>query len=734
MNSFIKRNQKKILAVFSAGLMIAFALPSAMKGANDRRIVTVGFAGKTKVTSRELTEAHAQWELLKLRVRVKRPDPNTGMDTEVSLLVDQLGEGFGQSAGQFVGNIIQQFDANPELFYLLKREAEEMGTTVSNDQLQAIMRNAIFTSDESSSDFAERAEEAVHTLLLVKNSAERAGDVMKVSRPLRERSLAFRQEMSLNVVPFKASDYLPKLPAMSDQELSTKLAAHFEKYKNEEPTTRPANEWGFGYRVPNQAQIQSIEIPGDAIRQAVSAKITDLDARKYFFQNRTRFTADPSSRPATTRAAGTTQPTTGLASTLPLEVPKPPTFEEVEKKVYERLIDENVAKLTSDILSYLNSQMAADYTAFRAAVTDASKGPSTAPAVAETMLAKAPVTALGVPYGSYEYLKQLALSAQKKFGVLPTTNQDLGLRSEKQLSAGGEIAASSVQGFDLMTLFRMAGGNFQSFQAIQQFKQQIDPLIRFPTYATNFVAPLSNPAVEQAARNFRLRVLALYEPSPVMEGRSMGLSLSSTPSNNAFIFRVVAAEPAHPPRLEEIKDRVLADLKLVEAQKLALAEATAFLKAVPNPHKHLDAAAAAVNRKLITSNLFSPSQPLVEKLELPAGDSSGLFVEAAYKLLNSTLGDPQHPVGVIDFKPAATVFAAEINQIQPYWTPAELPAEQLTAGAQMDRQGDGLLRMRWFDPAEIRARSRYIPSQPPKKSALPSEDSPQTPINPLGAI
>ena len=494
------------------------------------------------------------------------------------------------------------------------------------------------------------------------------------------------------------------------------MAAQFEKYKNEEPTTRPSNEFGFGYRVPNQSQVQYIEVPGDAIRQVVSAKISDLDARKYFYQNRAMFPAEPSTKPTTKPAS---MPTTALAATLPFEPPHEPTFEEAEKKVYERLIAERVNKLTSEILADLNSQMGADYVAFKGAVTETGKAPTTAPSIPEEMLAKAPITSLGVPYGSYEYLKQLALNTQKKFGVLPKTNQDLGPRTDRQLNLAGDIAQSSVEGFDIMSLFRAMG---QNFEAVQQIMQQVGPMIRYPTYATNFIVPLATPGVQQAARNFRLRVLALYEPSPLMQGRSMGLSLDSTPSTNNYIFRVVRAEPTHPPTLDEVKDRVLADARMVEAQKLALAEATEFLKGIPSPHSHLESAAKAGSKKLITTGLFSQGQPTVENLDTPPGEPTAIFINAAYQLLNGTSGDRQHPVGLIDFKTAATVFAGEINQIQPGWTPAELPARQLLVGAQIDQQAGGSMRIQWFDAREVRTRTHYVPAQASKKRSSSEEE------------
>ena len=38
--------------------------------------------------------------------------------------------------------LIKQFSSNPELYYLLLREAEETGTPVSSDQVQTVLANA----------------------------------------------------------------------------------------------------------------------------------------------------------------------------------------------------------------------------------------------------------------------------------------------------------------------------------------------------------------------------------------------------------------------------------------------------------------------------------------------------------------------------------------------------------------------------------------------------------------
>lgn len=716
MYSYIKKNQKKFMAVFAAFLMVSFLATQSNKGGSGRRDITYGRIGNTAITSKDLADSRRQWEILKRTITVKRAGQQ-GEEVDVPVLLDQLGEAFGragpQAAGQIVQQIVQQIDANPELFYILVREAEEMGTSVSNDQLQGLLnpKNTTFTPDNSS-DYQDQAQEALRSLLLVRNAADRASDVVKVSQPVRDQTLARAQRMSLNLVEFRAKDYLAKLPEWSETERTAKVNAQYEKYKNEMPTTRPGNEFGFGYRVPNQSQAQYIEVPGEEVRRVVRAQVTDLDARKYFYLNRSAFPAEPSTQPATTQAtattqpSGTTKPAVGAASaTQPTTLPHEPTFEEVQQKVFARLIDERANKLTSDILADISAQMSADYAAFRAAVSESGAGAATAPSISPAALAKAPMTSLGAPYDSYEYLQKLALSIQKKFGVLPKTNQDLGPRTDKQLSNAGDISSAMIEGFDFGSIYQRMQGNFQALQQVMQ-------MAMFPGYATNFVTPLATPQVQQAARSFGLHVLGLYEPSPLLRGRASTISIAATPSSNSYIFRVVAAEPAHAPKLEEVREKVTEDAKLVEAYNLAVAAAREFVKGIPAPHAHLESAATAGGKKVITTGLFDFRQPVVENVTLPPGEeSTGLFMDAAYTLLNSPIGDRQHPVGVMEYKPSATVYVGEVNQVEPMWAPGELPAEQITRASYIDQQLGMSLRRAWFSPQDIMARNHYVPAK-----------------------
>ena len=734
MHAFIKKNQKLIMVFFSVGLTIAFALPSAVTSLSKNRDVSIARMGKTKVSQKDVAEFRAQWELLKRTISSKQTDPSSGQERIVPFLTEFFAKDFGRAGGQFAEQMIAQIDANPELFYVLYSEAEQLGTVVTIDEVQSVWKNYDHLEDNLGG-YDERAQEAIRTLLLIGHAADRAGNIVKVSRPQRDHDLANQQEISVNLVEFKARDYLTKIPAWTDQDKETKVKAQYEQYKNQEPTTRPGNESGFGYRVPNQVRVQYIELPSAAIRKAVVAQITDIDARKYFYQNIREFPAQfgakppvgiaatqPTSPPRLSKVFSDRPPTTGPTLTAPKH------FESYRDEITQRLTDERITKLSQEILTEINAQMGADYLAFKAVVSPAGAGPSTAPSIPAATLAKAPKTTLGdTTYDSYEYLHHLANHIQAKFGILPTTHEDNGLRTIKQLSDGNEIAKTAVENFDLLSLYRLTN----NIQLAQQLSQQIGPLINFPVFTTTFVAPFANDQVRQFARNSRLRVLDLYEPSPIMRDKAGDFAMRPIASNS-YIFRVCEALPAHAPALAEVREQVIADARLADAYKLAADDANAFLKSALEKKVHLQSAALEAGKTLTTTGLFDQRATDIENYPLVAGDTTQIFVNAAYALLNRGNPDVPHPMGVAEFRPTATVLVAELNQIKPRWTPETLASHQVYTTANVDRQIGMQMRARWFSPQDIMSRTHYVPLEPPRKpTGRPAQDQP--PINPIGA-
>jgi hypothetical protein len=706
MSSFYKRNQKKMLAIFSAGLMIAFALPNAMKGNDKSRDVTVGYIGKSKISGRDVAESRAQWELLKNTFYVTQPDKSGG-EQKVSFVRFFFIQHCGNDA-QSGEDLAARLDANPELFYLLTREAEDMGIAVSNDDIQLILHNIPHEADTLDTSYDQRAAEAVRSLLLVTTAADQAAGAAKVSRPYRDLMLASRQQLSLNLVAFNAKDYLNKLPAWSDTDKAAKMTAQFEKFKDVEPATRPADVFSFGYKVPNQAQIQYIELPGDAMKKAVAAKITDVDVRKYFYQNISQFAStQPTSQPAT---APGTQPSTTQAA-VPATAPVK-RFEAFQDEALKRLTEERTTKLVQEILADLNAQLNADYAEFKAAVTAAGSSATTAPSIPAAVLAKLPPTSLGVPYTSYEYFQKLALRTQERFGVLAITHEDRGLRTEAQLAADEGMAKASLEGLDLLTLFQ----RYQDFQVAQQVYQQISPFINFAGYATHFITPLADIQTRQLAQSLRsMRILSLYEPSPLFR-ESAGMFGRPAADSNAFIFRAVAAEPAHAPKQGDVAEKVFADARLADAYQMALTDAAKFVQSAQTKKAHLAAVAKEQGKPLVTTGLLGDGNIDLKDANIPSGAASQVVAGLAYKLLNQQSPDPMHPLGTIESKATTTAFAAELNQIKPQWTPDTLTAMQVYLSAGIGQVTANDLRRQWFSLQDVTARLHFVPTANLKNS------------------
>jgi hypothetical protein len=766
LNSYMKKNQKKIMAIFSAGLMIAFALPSAVSNYSKNRDITYGYVGSAKVTNKDIAEASARWALLK-RTLIFPADPDRRRQTDVPFLQGYLQERLGFDDGQ-TAQIVQQFEANPEAFYLLVREAEDLGTAVSNDEVEDVWNNTVHhpTADDPG-DYDRRARDAIHAFLMVANASSRAGDMAKVSRPQRDQALARTQQIGLNLVEFKAKDYLPKVGQWSEQDKAKKIDAQYEAYKNFPPATQPGNdihgntlEFGFGYQVPNQVSVEYLEISGDAVRKLASSKVRLADAFTYLRKNRDRFARPLGVKPPPGVAA--TQPSTQPSPTLPKvftdrATTRPLSDEELLKyfpiyqdEIFKQLIDDQAAALTRDIMADLNSSLSKDYTDFK---NNLPAGPTTtATSLPASSLSAAAQTKFG-PYPRFEYLQKLAASVNAARMPAPTTQpattqsgdseqlvravRSDGPRSAKQLADWAPIAKAMVEGFDFGRLFMAMQNNLINQALFQDLIQRA----RFSNYVTRMVEPLAADDDRRAARMVNMRVLSLYEPSPILRGEAESSSAAAAGSSapridNLFIFRVTQAEPAHAPPKEAVIEQVTADARLVDAYNLARQDAAKLAETAHGSGAHLAATAAANGKTLITTGLIEQQQGMggmgatltIPNYPLPPGATQAIFMNGAYKLV-LVGGAEAHPIGVIDLRPTGTVLVGEVNQVQPRWSGQTLPTDQLLVTAVLRSQLETVLRYRWFTLDDTIARMHWRGAEGAKKPTTPSPTQP--PLNPF---
>src|SRR5687767_10693511 len=299
MYRFIQRHGKKIMAVFAAFLMIAMALPSAYQasgGGPGGEIV--GKLGDEKIKAADVYRAHQAWEIL-----TRTPMPTMRDDQPVRSLADFF----------LPPTASQQIREHPIMFLLLQKEAERMGITVSNDQLNGMVENipALKTGNPDRDDVLR---DAMQQLLLVRQGYERATSALKITQPWVAHELATQgQSITLNAVEFSAAQYTSKVPPVSAEQLNSQFEKHAGLLKG---AVYADNPFGFGYKYPDRVKIQYISVPRAQVRAFVEANHApgkpkdpyewEVEAQKYYRQNQREF--------ASTQPAPTTPPTTATTT------------------------------------------------------------------------------------------------------------------------------------------------------------------------------------------------------------------------------------------------------------------------------------------------------------------------------------------------------------------------------------------------------------------------------------
>ena len=369
MYRLFKKYGKHIMAIFSAVLMIAFALPTFRNfGGGNANARVAGTVNGEKIYQPDIARARQAWQVL----------THTPAGPEGRAIVDMW----------LPPAAVGQISRRPILFYLLQKEAQEMGASVSMDMLNSVIaNNPMFNTGNSEHD--DELKAAMAQLLLVSNGASRAASPIKISEPLREHRLAeLLQSIRVTAADFTAAQYATKVPPPT----ADQLKAQFEKYAGLiKGAAYGDNPFGFGYKYPDRIKLQYIAVPQAAVRDFVEhfnapGKTKDdyeweVDAQKYYRQHQYEF---PTTAPA--------EPKKDSAFSLDAPTGKPTTkpYAEVKSDIRKRLIDDATAKRVVQIQDHINGVLAKDWVAYHAAANGATR-PTTVPA-----------SSLGVPYDSVE--------------------------------------------------------------------------------------------------------------------------------------------------------------------------------------------------------------------------------------------------------------------------------------------------------------------------------------------
>jgi hypothetical protein len=604
MHRFFRNNGKKILAVLGAVLMITFFMPS-MRGSGSRATmgdrVTATIYNNQKITVYESEMAKREWDELRHLTFLREPNdeqplPLTAYLREPALLA---------------------INANPNSFLLLIEEARDLGIGVSNDQYQDMIKSHIGNfPDDSDPDFDE-ASHAVYDVLLVRNLLDRVGDTVKWSQPRAVRTLALtQQELSVNVVEFSADNYRLAATPPTPQEIQSQYDRYSQTLAGSFDASNPL---GFGYLLPDRVMAQYFGFTLAELRQDVKASRPMIEWQT---QARRLYRTHTADFPVTT-IGPSTQPSSGTVAWEDL-----PT--DVVNKVYDRVYNAAASDLAHKVLDRLTTILSADWVAYHDATA---KGDPV------------PVTALGVPYNSDEYVRLLGDSMEREFGI----RMVLGIASNGWKTAG-----------DLSLLDGIGQAHTTGNQ----------PFGEYATTAGDRFVPSAKLTAGQR--------LSLWQPSqPLVSGDA-----SST--NGVFVFRPSGMDPSHTWPLSEAHDQAIADILTQRAWGAAVADADQLLGAARQTGL-LDAAKAHIPPlAMTTTDYFNPARATdrISGLTLRA-PSVRAFAQGAMKLLSqSAPGRPS--VAEVDLGADREVAVVELNKARADWTDAA--DRQMREAALADRE------------------------------------------------
>jgi hypothetical protein len=692
----IKKNQKKLMALFAVLLMISFVATFSVGrsgGGGGRADTIAAYVGSTPVYDSELRAVQADWNW------ARRTPVHSMFGNQLPVAVDvilytliprppdfrQNQEGFFRWYNRYMGRqqgtgeyaralhiantAAEAMDQHNELLYLLSQEAQRDGLQINpdGDEVNAYLFNALSVQPSEVAP-GSVARSAIARLLLVAAEIHRLKDSIKVSRPFWQHEAVQSQSVRLNLIDFRASDFEKSVPAPTTQQVQQE----FERFKDVPPHQPSAsNPLGFGYQIPARVKLQYIEIPHSEVVQAIihtvppagaDASIGSADAQydwevqaaSYYNAHQDEFQGLPQTRPSTQAAVQTvtTEPTTSVATTKPQPTTKP--FEEVKQQIIEKLAAPQAEKLSKQIADELAAGLTSDFQLIRQ--TDpTSVVPGTQPA---SQPAAAATTQPIAPLMMFSHLEQIRDQVQRKYHVaieLHDIGNDWQTQPDLAKLPGIGSAANNPDG------------------------------VSFPELATSFQTPASlnkEPALQ------------LWQPSPIL----------ADGQQNTYLFRLTAAEPPHPPSdMASIAKQVESDWKLSQAYDQAMQAAQKALASAKSVG--ISQAARTAGLQVVSTPLFQPGQAQeIPGYPLSNPAAQQVVAKAADDLLTQASPSDKQPDTLVPLPSVARVAVIELAAAQlpqPEWL-MQYSVTQQQQMAELER-----LTEDWFDYNRVVARLGY---------------------------
>ena len=427
MIKLIRANQKKFLAGLTIFSMVGFLVNrgnGTRDGSTDRPYGTVH--GKT-INISEMAQARAEITAMRSSLATELPD----------------------------------FVNQPELFMLLKHEADEAGMRADPALVTSIMDERKRAGADPDNDDALRA--GLSDLIKIRANYGRVLSAIKVSQPAAEKQLAEQSQSILaKIVQVSTDPFMDKVPAPTTQQAQEQFNKFSDNLAHHPlPTTNP---FGFGYKIPDRVSFELLRLSDDAVTAAVVASQSQFDwsvqALKYYHNNIEEY-----------RQAPTTSP-----STQPIYKPE----SQVDAQILTLLRKDQISDLRRNIETYIATTMDADWSAYSQFIAAGSHG-------------NEPDSSLGTPYSSDKYLLKMFDSVKTKFNVNLVADKSPGLLTREQLGPFGEATGQYI---NRQMADYLARSSANDPQAAAILRKPSDPLPDVSPTASVFVRLLT---VEKAA-------------------------------------------------------------------------------------------------------------------------------------------------------------------------------------------------------------------------------------------
>lgn len=344
MMKWFRKHNKQLLAVFASLLLVVWLGGQAFERMFQPNPLkqTVGTAYGEKFTGADYARLKRRLDVLaSMNIAWQAPWRNPWVFSQLNLPIDRQ---LPQDPILMAGARPLLGDRGVTQWWLLEQEAQRMGVTISQDEVQRFLSMYGITSDQLTAirdQMGVATDELISTIaeyLRVSYAAVLASSGVQVAEPeVKDVFVRTNDQVSVRyaLLPYEAFETEDAQPVSE-----TELQDLFNQYKD---NLAGAGKYGFGYKIPERVSVQYVGATVDEIARSLPP-ISDERARRYFEAHKARF--QPALPPTT---QPTTQPTV--------------TFEEVKDRVIEQMRQDEAAAQLRSVMEEIRASAFSEYAA-----------------------------------------------------------------------------------------------------------------------------------------------------------------------------------------------------------------------------------------------------------------------------------------------------------------------------------------------------------------------------------